>query len=145
LRQNGAHRIRRERIHVIVIPDDKLPALALDPQFSRFQDAAILIAENGHQNGVPQFRFRRVPLHVEEIREITRGAVFEYVPPLRIGPCPDRHVIGDDVEHLPQSRTTEFQREALVSFRSSEFIVHMVMINDVISVSAARRRLKVRR
>ncbi len=55
-----------------------------------------------------------------------------------------RHVVGYDVEHLAEVRLAERLTEALVRGRASQLVVDALMVDDIVAVHAAGRRLQIR-
>ncbi len=90
----------RQRRLVLVVAHRERPLAVPDPQFSRFQDAAVVVAENGHQHVGRQLPLGGIPVDVEIGGVAARWSVFEDVPPPRVRPAVDGHVIGHDVEQL---------------------------------------------
>src|SRR6185437_14705870 len=72
-------------------------------------------------------------------------AVLEYVPPVAIAPSADRHVIGNDIEHLTEPALPQAGRKAHMRFAAAQFVVHPMMIDDIVAVLAAGRSLQIRR
>jgi hypothetical protein len=54
-------------------------------------------------------------------------------------------VIRDDVQHLPQLQLSDSLAESRMRVLASKFLVYTVVIDDVVSMFAARGSLQVRR
>jgi hypothetical protein len=50
-------------------------------------------------------------------------------------------VVGNDVEHLPQPNFTKASTESLMPFVASQFIIYLLMIDDIVAVHATGSRL----
>jgi hypothetical protein len=52
-------------------------------------------------------------------------------------------VIWDDIQYLPKVKIAEPFAESLVPFRATQLLIHAAMVDDIITMHAARSRLKV--
>ncbi len=105
----------------------------------------VMIPEHREQHRIAQFRLRRVPLDVKVGGVTARRTVFQYIPPPWVVLAADRHVIGDNVEHLPKSALPQLRAHRGVSSGASQLFIHLSMVDDIVTVRASRRRLQVRR
>jgi hypothetical protein len=56
-----------------MVPDVELPGVVLELDPPRLQLPAVVVAEDGHEDEVPELRLGRVPVHVEERGEGAGG------------------------------------------------------------------------
>src|SRR5271166_4783703 len=99
-----------------------------------------MVAENGHQNSIAQPFFLRMPVNVEVGSVPTEGTVLEHIPPVTIF-FPERHVVGNDVQHLSEPNLSEPCAEALVGGGAPNLVVYTLRVDNVITVSASWRGL----
>ena len=143
-RQQAVEGLRRDREHVVLIPDRERDAVPAEAQIAALQHATVVVGEHRKEHDVAKPRLRRVPIDVEVRRVAARGAVLEHVPPPGIVGAADGHVIGNDVEHLSEPDAAQRFGEPRVSRRPAELAVHRARIDDVVAVRAALRGLQVR-
>ena len=72
-------------------------------------------------------------------------AVFKHVKPPGVVGTHDSHVVGNDVENLPQTVRLEGRHEFLVALFSANFRIEDAVIDDVVAVGAPGTRPEVRR
>jgi hypothetical protein len=82
------------------------------------------------------------PVDVEPGRVPARLPVLEDVPPLPILLARDVHVIRHDVQHQPHVVAAQRRGEAGERGRATELVADAAVIDDVVAVRRARRRLK---
>lgn len=109
------------------------------------QYSTIVIAKNRNQQFIPEFSFERLPIDIEVRSVGTRWPILEHIPPVLIVSAGNRHVIGDDIQHLSEPHLPEPLAEARMSVRSPEFLIHAVVVHYVIAMQAAGRRLQIGR
>src|SRR5215469_11234592 len=68
--------------------------------------APVLVVENGNENLIAETFFVGVPVDIEEGVVAAVVAVFEHVVPIAVLVA-ETHVIGNDVEHLPETDIAE--------------------------------------
>ena len=86
----------------------------------------------------------RLPVDIEEGGVAAGRAVLQHVPPVAVL-LAQRHVVGHDVQHLAQPSLAQPLAEALVRLRAAQLLVDPAVIDHVIAMHAARRRLQIRR
>ena len=143
-REQAVERTRRQRQRVLAIADDERAAVALEGDLSAVEHPAVVVGQDGHEHPVAQPCFGWVPVDVEERRVAAGRAVLEHVPPPRV-PAGDGHVVGDDVEHVPQAGVGERLHHSRVRGFPAQLLVDAAVVDDVVAVSTARRRLEVGR
>ena len=99
--------VGRDRKPLVVVADEKRPALVLEPQLLPLEHGTVLVAENRNQHLVGELGLHRVPLDIEEVRVARARAVLEDVQPPGVGRLRDAHVIGHHVEHVPHGVRVE--------------------------------------
>ena len=95
---------RVQRQSDLVIPQEERPLAIFQLQLARFQDLAVLVAEDRQQDPVPQFLFDGLPVDVEVGGVRRAGAVLQHVGPPGVLAGRGAHVIGHDVEDLAHRR-----------------------------------------
>ncbi len=88
---------------------------------------------------------RGVPIDVERIGVETRRSVLQDVPPPPAAFGADGHVVGDDVEHLVQSVLREDDAHSPIRVDAPELGTHLLVVDDVVAMSATGSRLQDRR
>ena len=126
-------------------------AVEREAELSRFQHLAIGVTQDREQYLVLQLRTGRGLPGDVEVGGVPRGrAVLEHIVPpgVIVGRYP--HVVGDDVEDLPQAVFVKSRHPGLVILRGTDFRIETGVIGDVVAMSASgpgfqiRRRVNVR-
>jgi len=141
-------RARGDRHAVLVVMDLEAAATAHQHQLAGLQHSPVVVAEDRQQHRVVQPRLGGVPVDVEEAGVAAGGAILQHVPPPAVAPfaiAGDRHVVGDDVEHLAEPVLAERRAEAGVPRLPPQLVVDPAGIDHVVAVRAPPRRLEVRR
>ena len=141
--EQGVERLRRDREHVVVILDRERGVFPAQTKIAALEHPAVVVGQHRQEQHVAKPRLRRVPVDVEVRGVAARGPVLEHVPPPRIVRPADGHVVGDDVEHLPEPRAPQRLRQSRVAGGPAELSVHGARIDDVVAVRAALRGLQV--
>ena len=116
-----------------------------EADLAALEHAAVVIAKDRHEDLVQHALLGRVPLDVEVAGERARRAAFEHIPPPRVR-CPgDAHVVGDDVEHLPETAGVQGRDQPAVSVHAAELRVHAAVVHHVVAVQAAGCGLEIGR
>ena len=55
----------------------------------------------------------------------------------------ETHVIRYDIQHLPKTQLAQMLAETLVRRGAAKLLIHLAVIDDIISVHAVRGRLQV--
>ena len=127
-----------------MVADRKRDAIATQAQIAVLEHATVMVGQHREEHDVPQARLRWVPVDVE-VRGVAAGrAVLQHVPPPRIVWAADGHVIGHDVEHLPESGAPERFGQSRMPGRAAELAIDGSRIDDVVAVRAAFRGLQIR-
>jgi hypothetical protein len=142
-RDQGVERARRHRHPVLVVVDLEPAAPARQLQLAVLQDPPVVVAQDGEEHRVAQPLLGRVPVHVEVGGIAARRAVLQHVPPPGVVPLGDGHVVGNDVEHLPEPVLAERAAEPCVALLAPQLLVDPGGIDDVVAVCAPLRRLEV--
>jgi hypothetical protein len=130
---------------MIKIFNEKFTTAPFQLNFAPLQNAAIMISQDGDQQLVAQLFFVRLPIDIE-IRGISTGrAVLEHIPPIAISATADRHVIGNDIEYLTQPTLAQPRGKARMGLLAAEFVVHTMVVDDIVTVLTTRRSLQIRR
>ena len=103
----------------VVSEESAVDELELD--LPPLEDGAVAIAQHRHKDLVGQFLLDRAPLDVEVARRLRAGSVFQQIEPARI-PAGEAHVVGDDVEHVPEAGLLDGCGEPLVRFLSAQLV-----------------------
>ena len=109
-----------------------------------FQRAPVVLAEHGQEDGVAQPALGRIPVDVEVGRIRARRSVLEHVPPPRVTAPRDGHVVGHDVEDLPEPVSREREAQTGVTVGAAQLFVHPRVVDDVVAVRASGHGLQVR-
>jgi hypothetical protein len=135
---------RRQRKLVLVVADDERATNPGEPEFAGLQHPAVVVAEDGNEDGERRSVVRARPVDVEVPRVVTGGTVLEDVPPPPVGRV-DGHVVGHDVQQLSEARVVESAHHAGVSRRPAKLGVQPVRVDDVVAVCAPGRCLEIGR
>ncbi len=142
---SDVERAGRHRHPVLVVVDLEPSPPAHQLQLAVLQHPAVVVAQDGQQHGVAQPGLGGVPVDVEVGGVAARRAVLQHVPPPGVLPLGDRHVVGDDVEHLPEPLLAQRRAEPRVGLLAAQLLVDPRGIDHVVPMRAAPRRLEVRR
>ena len=129
---------------MVLVPDRERDALASQAEVAALEHATVVVGEHREEHDVAEPSLGRVPVDVEVRRVTARGAVLQDVPPPGVVGSTDGHVIGDDVEHLPEARFPQRLGQTGVARRAAELAVDGARIDDVVAVRAALRGLEIR-
>src|SRR5947209_3688823 len=135
-----------DRETMLKVEDAELALLPIEFQleFTAVQDRAVLISQNWYEHLAPEFLFQRFPIDIEEFG-ITRGlAIFQDIQPPGIVTAHNAHVVGNDIQNLPHAMLVERVDELIELLRSPNFRIQTVVVDDVVSVSAARPGSQIR-
>ncbi len=133
------------RHHVVEVPEREVAAVAVQLDVPRFNLATVVVAQNRDQDHVVELGVGRLPVDVEVGGEVARLAVFEDIPPPAVVAAGNAHVVGDNVEDLPQARSPQRLAEPSVPLDPAQLVVRLGMIEDVVAVGAPLAGLKIRR
>lgn len=127
-----------------MIPDHEGSLSPFQNEFSGSQDPAVMIAENGQNDLVSQSLLGGVPLDIEIGRVPAGSPVFERVPPPGVVLSRDRHVIGNNIEHLAEPIFSKFPAKRGVRLLAAQFGIDAMIIYDVVAMRASGSGLEVR-
>src|SRR6185312_3206072 len=142
--KNHGQRRWRHRKGLTGALDLKSVIAAHDFDAAGLQHAAVLVVEHWRQNFIAQPLFLRLPVDVEKRGIAARGAILQYIPPVAVL-LTERHMVGHNVEHLPESDLFELSAEAAMTPGSSQLLIYFLMIDDIVSMRAPGGSLKIRR
>ena len=143
-REDGAQRVRVDRVDIVEVADGEGILVKRHLHFASLQNAPIVVAQHRQQHGVAVTRLGRVPFDVEKCGIAPGRTIFQHIlPPGVLGA--DRHMVGNHIEHLAQPGSTEGVLHSLVRGLTAQLVVDAGVIDYVIPVGAARRRLQVGR
>src|SRR5690348_12914215 len=93
----------------VVSPYGKATALRFEAQrqLARFQDRPVLLAKKRYQQLALQIASVRIPIDIEPARIFRLWAPFQHVEPPGIVGAAYTHMIGYEIEHLPQPAPLE--------------------------------------
>ena len=143
--QQPGDRVPRGREAMIEVHHPEGATVVDESDLAAFQHPAVVVAEHRQQDLVEQAFLGRVPLHVEVAREGARRAVLEHVPPPGVRGPGDAHVVGDDVEDLPDPARVQGGQQPPVAVRAPELGVDAAVVDHVVAVPAPRGGLQVGR
>src|SRR5262249_39929910 len=89
------------------------------------------------QDFVVEFGLQGLPVNIEEFGEFGGASIGQHVPPPGIGAGIECHVVGNDVENLPQAVTLELMHKRLQIGVGADFGIQRVVVSDVVTVHAA--------
>jgi hypothetical protein len=141
-RHQVVERPRREGQLVLVVAHDERAAAPLHAQLPRLEDAPVVVAEDRYEHRAADL-VGTLPVDVEERRPEARRPVLEDVPPPAIRRPVYRHVVGDDVEHVSEPDAGERGDQTPERWLAAELVVQTSMVDDVVAMRAAGRRLQV--
>jgi hypothetical protein len=97
---DGSGRLLRQRELVVVVADDRFTIRPLEPDGSSGQLSAVVVPEDGGKDPAAEPPVARRPVDVEGCGEPALGTALQHVPPPRVRPSGDRHVVGHDVRDV---------------------------------------------
>jgi hypothetical protein len=112
-------------------------------QFTRFENETVVVTQNGEENRVSALLLGRVPINVKIGGIATGGTILQHVPPPAILYRPDCHMVGNNIENLSESPPLKAFTEFPMRLPVTEFVVYLVMVDDIVSVGATRRGLQI--
>ena len=128
---------RRCRKHVVEVANQKAAIAPLHLDLFIFEHLTVVLAKDRNENFVAELFLRGMPLDVK-VRGVRTGrAILENIPPPFVLRAGDRHVIGDDVENLPEVVAAERFAEILMAGRAAEFFVYTAVVHHIVAVHAA--------
>ena len=130
---------------VVEVLQRQLAVGEVELQLAALEDAPVLVAEDRQQQLVAQRDLDRRPVDVEERCAWGTWAVLEHVTPPEICRRADPHVIGNEVDHVPEAERLKPLHEPRVCFGAAELGVDRVVVGDVVAVRAAGARREVGR
>ncbi len=142
--QDHCQRSRRQREGMLLVANPERAVFEFNMNLPRGEHFAVLISQHGDEHLVLQLDFGRLPIDVEPRCVAAGRPVLQHVPPVEIFGA-DRHVIGNDVQHLPHAEFVQAPAKLLVPLFASQFLVDSLVIDDVITVHASRCGLQVGR
>src|SRR5580658_3076798 len=104
-----------------------------------------MIVQHRHEYFSMELFFQRVPVDIEKASVNRSLAIFQNVEPPHIVTPHHSHVIGDDIENQTHPMFVESSYKAVEVFGSADLRVERVVVDDVVSVHAARTSLEARR
>ena len=134
-----------DRKLVVEVLQRQLAVGEIELQLAALEHAPVLIAKDRQQQLVVQRGLDRRPVDVEERRARGTRTVLEDVTPPQVRRRADAHVIGNEVDHVPEAERLEPSHESRVSLGAAELGVDRVVVGDVVAVRAAGARREVRR
>ena len=131
---------------VLVVADDERAALPLEHQLAVLEHPAVVVAEDRDEHLGDELALGRVPVDVEVARRSWTTGRSRARPTTTRWPAGDGHVVGDDVEDLAEPVLGPARcGHARVAVLAAELLVEARVVDDVVAVRAARRRLQVGR
>src|SRR6266852_7351968 len=107
-------------------------------QFAVFQNVAILVTENWDKNLPPQLVFDWLPINIKKISKLRCRTVFQHIKPPRIVASHHPHVVCHDVKNLSHAMSMQLGDESFVFFRTANFRVQTIVVDNVIAVGTSR-------
>ena len=141
-RSSSSSDARRDGQLVVEVAHRERAAVADDRQLARLEDPADLVAEHRHQDPCDRLGVAAGPVDVEGGGVQAGRTVLQDVPPPGVGPAGDGHVVRDDVEHVAQAVGAQGSPETLVAGGAAELLVDVAVVDHVVAVGAAGRRLQ---
>ena len=141
----AAHRLGVERKSTLGVLDDDPAIPPRQPNLAGLEHPAVVIGQDRQQDHVAQPALRRVPVDVEETGVAAGQAVLEHIGPPAVLLAGDRHVVRHDVEDQAHPPLAQRIGQALEALGAAELVVDPAVVDHVVAVRRAGRRLEDRR
>ena len=125
----------------LVVPQEERPVPVFEFQFPRFENLAVLAAEDGQEDSILQFIFDGPPVDVEESGMGRSGAVLQHVVPPQVFGGRRAHVVRHRVEDLAHRVVVQGFDHRPIVVRVAQAGIQLPVIDDGVAVRASRADL----
>ena len=129
----------------LAVAQEECPVSIFQFQLARFEDLAVLIAEDRQEEAIPQFLLDGPPIDVEVGGVRRGGAVLQHVGPPGVLARRCAHVVGHDIEDLAHRAAVQGGDQRPVVVLVAQLRVQLRVIDDGIAVRASRAGLQIGR